>query len=48
MVQYLSQVTYVFYVELPSRHSGEYRMVECGIPLADCESLAGYAWTSAE
>ena len=37
-----------FYVELPNRRSGEYRMVECGIPLADCESLADYTWTSAQ
>ena len=37
-----------FYVELLSRRSGECHTVECGIPLADCESLAGYAWTSAQ
>ena len=35
-------------MELPSRHPKERRTVECGIPLANRGSLAGYAWTSAQ
>lgn len=36
----MSQVTFL------SGHSGERRLVECGILSADLGSLAGYVWTS--
>ena len=37
-----------FYAKLPSTHSRECHTVEWGIPSADCGSIEGYAWTSAQ